>query len=172
MEHQEIFQVAGLLAKYIKGELSSQEQTELQAWKNSSSQHARLMEEFLQATFWEKKLVAEKRCGKKQAFQKFIHWKQEYQRRRRMRRIGLGSAAAVVILFNTVAGLLRRPFLRQEQKMVQKHILPAGESRAILTLADGQKMSLDKKVADTLVLMGEVRIQALQGEINIEAAKH
>lgn len=172
MEHQEVFQVAGLLAKYIKGELSSQEQAELEVWKNSSPQHVRLMEEFLQATFWEKKQVAEERCGKKQAFQKFIRWKQEYQHRRRMRRIGLGSAAAVVILFITVAGLLWRPYQGQEQEIVQNHILPAGESRAVLTLADGQKMSLDKKRADTLIQMGEVRINTLQGEINYEAAKH
>lgn len=169
MELQEIYRIAGLLSKQVRGELSADEQEELENWKKGSPERANLSDEFSHYTFLEKKLMAEQLCGKDKAYQNFIAWKHAYEHRRQVRR-WIGSVAAIAFLFITIAVIFLNPNKDSGEAIVYGNSLPAGESRATLILANGQRMVLDGKIGDTLVEPG-VQVRASQGEIKYETGK-
>lgn len=170
MELHEIYRIAGLLTKHVRGDISADERDELENWKKSSPERAKLSDELSHYTFLENKLITELLCDKEKAYQNFIAWKRAHQHRIQVKRRWIGSVAAVAVLLVTVAGIFMNSYRDSEETIVLGNSLPAGESRATLTLANGQRMVLNGKIGDTLTQSG-VQVMASQGEIKYETGK-
>ncbi len=149
MDQERIFHIAGIISKYVHGDLTLQEQEELENWKSQSPEHSRLFEEFSRYEFLERKQVAERLCARERAWQQFCERRRVTLRRKKVRMYWIRSVAAVLLIGVTVLMFYRRSESPETSFIAQS--LTAGESRAILTLADGQKINLGKQSADTLL---------------------
>lgn len=162
MDHGNVYHIAEIISKYIKGNLTSGEQEELEDWRESSADHQKLLDEFSHFAFLEKKQIAKYLCGKEKAYQQFCLRQQAFLHRKK-RYIWYRSIAALVVLsIGLTAVLYYRPEHLKEPIVVQQ-FLSAGESRAVLTLADGQKMYLGTQMADTLVRQAGVVMNTAAG---------
>lgn len=170
MDKQQIFNIAGIIVKSLRGELSGQEQRELEDWKSSSPEHLRLWEEFSRYSFLESKLVAERLCGKERAFQQFCRRQEELRRRKRLRLVGYSSVAAVVVIALTC--VLFIPSFRHTESVPVAQTLQAGESRAVLTFADGRQMVLGSQLQDTLLQHGDATLTATSNRIEYSPSDH
>lgn len=150
MDEQKLIYIAGIIAKSFREELSVEEQAELEAWKNSSPEHPEMLERFSHYSFLEAKLVAEQLSGKESAWQSFRHRQQEFRHRRRIRR---WSYAAVVVVVMAVAAILfyRPSRMPANHPVMAEQFLPAGKNQAVLTLANGRKINLEKQIAAVIL---------------------
>lgn len=156
MENEQIFRIAEIIARHIQGQASLKDGMLLDEWKSADREHRRLLEKFSQYEFWESKQIAEYLCAKEKAYRQFCVRRQLFLRRKKIRMYTYRAMAAVVILLVGFCGFLSyRPEVNTGS-VSGTAFLPAGESRAVLTLADGQKVYLGKQAADTLLQNGEI----------------
>lgn len=149
MDQEKIFHIAGIISKYVHGDLTLQEQEELNNWKSESPEHSHLFEEFSHYEFLEKKQVAERLCAKERAWQQFCERRRTTLSRKKVRMYWIRSVAAV-LLIGVSALMFYRQSVDPETSFTAQE-LTAGGSRAVLTLADGQKINLGGQSADTLL---------------------
>lgn len=162
MEIYEAYRIAELIADYVEGNITPGKQQELDHWANLSENNRKLLDEFSRYEFIGRKQIAENLCDKEKAYKQFVRQKQKHIRGRNLRRISSWSAAALfVILLGVATALFVRPPQVPEAPVVS--LITAGESRALLTLADGREMALYREMADTL-LQNDGAILNISGE--------
>ena len=165
---QEAQRVARLIAGFIRGTLSRNEQLELDEWVAASDENMQLFERLTDeknleaATKWMEAVDTEKALEKKKERMVF---NKAATGRIWLRLLPYAVAASVIIVF----GLLYfKPFADKGSKpeIVKENnsdILP-GSDRATLTLEDGKVIVLDSKGSDTSI-NDQVRILQQQGEV-------
>ena len=165
---QEAQRIARLIAGFIRGTLSRNEQLELDEWVAASDENMQLFERLTDeknieaATKWMEAVDTEKALEKKKERMVF---NKAATGRIWLRLLPYAVAASVIIVF----GLLYfKPFADKGSKpeIVKENnsdILP-GSDRATLTLEDGKVIVLDSKGSDTSI-NDQVRILQQQGEV-------
>ncbi|MDR0544430.1 MAG: DUF4974 domain-containing protein [Odoribacteraceae bacterium] len=135
MNEENIYHLADIISKFLKAEAAPEEAREVERWRDASPEHARLLQRFSSRAFLERRRVDELSRDTAGAFRRFIS-RQRVRRARRHAMAMVGTAAAVLL----VVGLLvsRRETLPSAEILA----LSAGESRALLTLGDGQRVAL------------------------------
>jgi ferric-dicitrate binding protein FerR (iron transport regulator) len=165
---QEAQRVARLIAGFIRGTLSRNEQLELDEWVAASDENMQLFERLTDeknieaATKWMETIETEKALEKKK--EKMV-FNKAATRRIWLRLLPYAVAASVIIVFGLLyfkpfADNASTPGIVNENKV---DILP-GSDRATLTLEDGKVIVLDSKGSDTSI-NNQVRILQQQGEV-------
>lgn len=165
MELKSIDRLAYLLSRQLVGVLSEKELAELRQWLEADELNRQLLEEMSRKNFYTEKQVEESLFHSLAAFRLVQARRQRHLFRVRMRR-RVASVAAVLVLGVVAASLYFR--VPEEVKVVQTEILPAGESRAILTLANGERLELGEQLSDSVVLQEGGRLKATGEEVSYE----
>lgn len=165
MELKSIDRLAHLLAHHLAGVLSEEEDAELQQWLDADKQNRQLLEEINQKNFYTKKQAEEHLFHSLSAFRLVQVRRQRHLSRVRLRRRLAGVAAVLLLSLGTAFLYLREP---EEVKMVQAETLPAGKSRAVLTLANGERLELGVQHADSVVVQEGGRLKATGEEVSYE----
>lgn len=165
---QEAYRIARLIAGFIRGTLSRNEQVELDEWVAASDENMQLFERLTDeknlelAAKWMENVDTEKALHKKK---KDIVFNSPATSKRWLRFLPYAVAASVIL----VAGLMYlKPFADKNSKPEattenKVDILP-GSDRATLTLEDGKLIVLDSKRSDTNI-NNQVTILQQQGEV-------
>ncbi|MBB6126521.1 FecR family protein [Mucilaginibacter lappiensis] len=145
--YQPYFDLGKLIAKYLRNELTEQENDQLEQWLQADMHNQELFRKLTDETLIDSELETFEANDKDKA------WKNIVKKTRFKRIIRKKSttkkwpayAAAIIILITIGVTLTRYRNTSGEQKMAvkpQKDLLP-GSNKAILTLADGSKIVLD-----------------------------
>ena len=134
-----------LLQKAYFGQLSEEEAGLLAEWRSRSSEHEALYRRIMSGESLAELLEWQNHFDPEQANRSILH-RVEKRRSIRMRKIGLRVAAIVLLLLGigTIWIINRQGDYRRQQELAFTLIHP-GTPQAILTLADGRQVVLDKK---------------------------
>lgn len=137
-----LFELSDLIYKEFSGEITPEEQSALDRWKDTSGENRRLYERISSEEVMREKIAAYRESDVQAAFGLFM----ERRERKRLRRIGVVRVmryAAVVLL---AVGLGWLYYSREEQVAPSLTVveLPGemGRNMPVLTLSNGQKMVL------------------------------
>lgn len=166
---QEAHRIARLVAGFIRGTLSRNEQIELDEWVAASDENMQLFERLTDeknieaATNWMETIETEKALEKKK--EKMV-FNKAATGRIWLRLLPYAVAASVII----VAGLfIFKPFSGKKDdngiSAVPKDIDPGG-NKAILTLSDGRTIILDSAINGELTVEGKTAITKTDGRID------
>ncbi|MCS4225151.1 FecR family protein [Sphingobacterium sp. BIGb0165] len=144
--------IAEVLRKFLSGNLTEEEQNQLEEWLNASPQNKQFLESFRQAKNIEEDLFIVRKLDADKAWNKLNH-----KNRTGIKLIGkwsLGIAASITFLIGCFA-LWRTEFAANMPKerpvvAVQKQDIAPATSGAILVLADGTKIPLNNDSTKTL----------------------
>ena len=134
-----------LLQKAYFGQLSEEEAGLLAEWRSRSSEHEALYRRIMSGESLAELLEWQNHFDPEQGNRSILH-RVEKRRSIRMRKIGLRVAAIVLLLLGigTIWIINRQGDYRRQQELAFTLIHP-GTPQAILTLADGRQVVLDKK---------------------------
>lgn len=153
MELEQTPEIAYLIFCRYTGTATEEEEKELEHWLAADERNRQFMENLVRQNFFTRRQQEENLYDTMVAFQR-VQKKYHRQRRPIWRRGMWGSVAAVLLLF--IGGISFLYFFRQqdvkpEVEWVDLVDFSAGESKAILTLADGQRVELGQNAADSTV---------------------
>lgn len=167
------FAIARLIAAFLSGEITPEEHTKLDAWREES--------EINEALF--QKICSEEnyklRMAKRQDFDITTGWDEVEKRikgkERRAGYMNLLRYAAIILLPVLVVTLsLNYTPVNQlhkgNQMLAATHILP-GEAKAILTLDNGETLYLDKNSTDKKQVLSDTRIKVDSTTLNYRLAQ-
>jgi len=167
------FNVAGLIAKYVVGNIGPQEQTELDQWKNESEHNKLLFDRLVHADTLRELHSKTGHHNSATAWNRFRR-KQESQKRRFVL-FRLGYAAMFLILFS--AGYLY--YVNQvsggkepKPEYVVSELIVPGSTKATLTLADGSFVALDQHSNYKIEEKKETDPPASEPELTVAPAFH
>lgn len=169
MELKQITRLAYLIAHRLTITLSIKELEELERWLNADKQNRQLLEDMHRRNFYTEKQIEEYLYDSMSAFQKVSARRQQQLRRRRSLRIWRSVAAVAVLLIGTSLAFLYRSS-QVELLPVRVAELSAGESRAILTLGNGQRMELTGRMSDSVFFEEGIRLNATGVAIQYDSA--
>ncbi len=144
--------ITDLIQKFLCGQLTAEEEIQLDEWLNVSSQNKQLLESFRKATNIEEDLVVVRQLDASKAWHKLNN-----KRRNEQTRFGnwsLGIAASILFLLGSF--LLWKgdffPFHSDDKDVIvsKKQDVSPATSGAVLILADGTKVSLNDDSTKTL----------------------
>ena len=164
MELNQIIRLAYLLSHRFTDTLSVAEKIELEEWLAADEQNRLLAEELKRRNFYSDKQIEEHLYDCMAAFQKVQARQRRYAYRKRMRRIYWGVAALLILM---IGGTFFKLFFpsADEISQLQEFQLSAGESRAVLTLANGQKLELTQQMSDSVIAANGVWVDATAGRV-------
>lgn len=144
--------IAEILRKFLSGNLTGEEQSQLDDWLNASPQNQQFLESFRQAKNIEEDLSVVRKLDANRAWNKLNN-----KNRTGIKSIGkwsLGIAASITFLIGCFA-LWRTEFVASVPKerpvlTEQKQDIAPATSGAILVLADGTKIALNNDSTKTL----------------------
>ncbi|WP_343569608.1 FecR domain-containing protein [Sphingobacterium sp.] len=143
--------ISKIIQKFLSGQLTAEEQSQLDKWLNSSLQNRRFLESFRQAENIEEDLSIVGQLNANQAWDKLNNKKRNG---RSFGKWSLGIAASIVFL---LGGFLLwqgdfDAFLSEDKRVIvsKKQDIAPATSGAVLVLADGTKVSLNGDSTKTL----------------------
>ncbi|MBB6111960.1 FecR family protein [Mucilaginibacter lappiensis] len=145
--YQPYFDLGKLIAKYLRNELTEQENDQLEQWLQADMHNQELFRKLTDETLIDSELETFEANDKDKAWKNIVK-KTRFKRISRKKSTTKkwpAYAAAIIILITIGVTLTRYRNTSGEQKMAvkpQKDLLP-GSNKAILTLADGSKILLD-----------------------------
>ena len=165
------FYIANLIARYLSGEITPEETTKLAAWRKESTAHETLF----------KKICDEEnqkqRFRQSTAFSPSSGWKEVEKRikrnNNRSRYIKIVSYAAVIllpVLFVGISMKFTSPVSLSDKQFIAQSILP-GESKAILTLDNGQTIHINKEAGSLLEKIDGTQVQMDSTMLNYQVAQ-
>ncbi len=161
MELKQISRLAYLIFRHFTDSLSVEEREELERWSDADRTHRQLLEDISRKNFYTEKQVEDQVFNHVAAFQKVLDRRQQNLKRKRLWQRWTAVAAvgvvAVGISFFFLSQSLGDKVVARQEVVVE---LPAGSSRAVLTLADGQRMELAGRMADSVLVEDGVRLNA------------
>lgn len=174
--YQPYFDLGKLIAKYLRNELTEQEQDQLEQWLQSDTHNQELFKKLTDQTIVDSELETFETNNKDKAWKNIVKKTgfKSSTRKSAATKPWLAYAAAIVILIALGITLTRYRNTSGEQKMAvksQKDLLP-GSNKAILTLADGSKVILDDAKRGKIASQQNVVITKDQsGELVYQAAE-
>lgn len=157
------YNIAAAIQHYILGEATERERQEVEEWLAASERHRLLMEKFSSEKYISGQLPDYEVFDMNRAYERFRKSKRTWERRRLIIRC-CGVAAMICILMGVLV------HTTNEQPLVQDTVLMAGVlhpgcSKAILTLAGGEKVLLNDTLHFELVQQA-ARIEVSGEQIN------
>lgn len=157
------YNIAAAIQHYILGEATERERQEVEEWLAASERHRLLMEKFSSEKYISGQLPDYEVFDMNRAYERFRKSKRTWERRRLIIRC-CGVAAMICILLGVLV------HTTNEQPLVQDTVLMAGVlhpgcSKAILTLAGGEKVLLNDSLHFELVQQA-ARIEVSGEQIN------
>jgi len=145
--YQPYFDLGKLIAKYLRKELTEQEQDQLEQWLQSDTRNQELFKKLTDQTIIDSELETFETNDKDKAWKNIVKKTgfKSTTRKSAASKPWPAYAAAIVLLVALGVTLTRYRNTLGEQKMTvkpQQDLLP-GSNKAVLTLADGSKVILD-----------------------------
>lgn len=149
MELKQTSRITYLISRRCTDTLSEEEESELESWLAADEQNRRFVENLVQQHYFVRRQREDRLYNSVVAFQK-VRGRYEHRRNSFRRRIVWSSVAAVMALL--IGGTLFFSFFRQQEAVPQTEVvfLSAGESKAVLTLADGRRVQLGHRTMDSI----------------------
>ena len=143
----EVFCVSEMISRCILGELTDAEKLWLEKWVEVSPENKELFDRLVGEKMLSEKVRAYGRINRKEPLEELLNRKKQLERSVRRRRVTrvVGYAAAILLPLAVVFYFYIRPgrgVLPAEPRLEARVELPAGESKAILQLADGKVVEL------------------------------
>ena len=158
---KEAFEIARIIQKSLKGKLSESEERQLSGWRKVSDENERAFQRMISEDFYTIGMEKLEMYDSRVAYGRFLQKKYQQRRKRRFL-INMARVAAVALPF-VIALVLYVGLNREEEQMVRpslaSNILP-GTSKAVLTLANGQMIPLDKEATDSTIITDGTQISA------------
>lgn len=160
---------AYLIASFIKGEISEEEEDELEEWILQSDANMKLFEDLTDERVLKDTLKWYHSLDVQAAWQKMEAHMRTSRRRKKLRYISYGVAATLVVAIATGAFFLNQPTELPPIAVspTTSSDIPPGTARATLQLADGTRIP----VTETLdsVISSELRIE--KGQVEYETSQ-
>ena len=158
---KEAFEIARIIQKSLKGNLSESEERQLSGWRKVSDENERAFQRMISEDFYTIGMEKLEMYDSRVAYGRFLQKKYQQRRKRRFL-INMARVAAVALPF-VIALVLYVGLNREEEQMVRpslaSNILP-GTSKAVLTLANGQMIPLGKEATDSTIITDGTQISA------------
>ena len=158
---KEAFEIARIIQKSLKGQLSESEERQLSDWRKVSGENERAFQRMISEDFYTVGMEKLETYDYRVAYGRFLQRKYQQRRKRRFL-INVARVAAVVLPF-IIALVLYVGLNRDEEQTLRPslatNILP-GTSKAVLTLANGQMIPLGKEAADSTIITDGTQINA------------
>lgn len=158
---KEAFEIARIIQKSLKGQLSESEERQLSDWRKVSGENERAFQRMISEDFYTIGMEKLEMYDSRVAYGRFLQKKYQQRRKRRFL-INMARVAAVALPF-VIALVLYVGLNREEEQMVRpslaSNILP-GTSKAVLTLANGQMIPLGKEATDSTIITDGTQISA------------
>ncbi len=185
MKYQATY-IASLLLKKVSGQLTADEETALNEWKNASAANRREYEELLRLTVLKSELSRYRdaqEAGRhltlpvKEEAGELIREEIQGNSSAPVRRISFlkryWAAASILLLLGVGAYLWfkdnsRSKALTKDNKQIPKDILP-GQNGAVLTLADGRQVVLDSLGNGVIATQSGSQVVLKDGQLTYEA---
>ena len=158
---KEAFEIARIIQKSLKGQLSESEERQLSDWRKASGENERAFQRMISEDFYTVGMEKLETYDYRVAYGRFLQRKYQQRRKRRFL-INVARVAAVALPF-IIALVLYVGLNRDEEQTLYPslatNILP-GTSKAVLTLANGQMIPLGKEAADSTIITDGTQISA------------
>ena len=158
---KEAFEIARIIQKSLKGQLSESEERQLSDWRKVSGENERAFQRMISEDFYTVGMEKLETYDYRVAYGRFLQRKYQQRRKRRFL-INVARVAAVALPF-IIALVLYVGLNRDEEQTLYPslatNILP-GTSKAVLTLANGQMIPLGKEAADSTIITDGTQISA------------
>ena len=147
------FDISGLIARYLAGTLTPEEEARLNEWRETSLTHEELFQKICNSKNFELYCAERKNYDPKEGWEQFDKKIKFIKRKNYLIK---ASKYAAVFLLPLFIGILVLTNLIPDEKTVaeqmseQSIIIPPGEKKATLTLASGETMHL-KEASETIV---------------------
>lgn len=145
---KEAFEIARIIQKSLKGQLSESEERQLSDWRKASGENERAFQRMISEDFYTVGMEKLETYDYRVAYGRFLQRKYQQRRKRRFL-INVARVAAVALPF-IIALVLYVGLNRDEEQTLRPslatNILP-GTSKAVLTLANGQMIPLGNEAA-------------------------
>ena len=166
------FYIANIIARHLSGEITPEESAQLEDWRKEDSAHEALFRKICS------KENLKKHVEKGVSFDTATGWLEVQKRirksnsRERMMRILRYAAAVLVPVFFVGITLKYTDHGHSSDKsvLIAQPILP-GAAKAILTLDNGETISLNKETADALQQIEGTHIQVDSTTLNYQLAQ-
>jgi transmembrane sensor len=174
--YQPYFDLGKLIAKYLRKELTEQEQDQLEQWLQADTRNQELFKKLTDQTIIDSELETFETNNKDKAWKNIVKKTgfKSTTRKSAASKPWPAYAAAIVLLIALGVTLTRYRNTPGEQKMTvkpQQDLLP-GSNKAVLTLADGSKVILDDAKRGKIANQQNVIITKDQsGELVYQAAE-
>lgn len=160
------FDVAGLVAKYLRKELTEQEKDELDRWLESSADNQKLFQKLTDGEIIQQELETFSSTEEEKAWKNIVKktgFKKDTSRTFSRKNLYPYTAAAILLLVSSLSLLhffAKKPPVNALAQH-QEDILP-GSNKAVLTLADGSKILLDDAKRGKIASQKNVEINKTQ----------
>lgn len=158
---KEAFEIARIIQKSLKGELSEAEERQLSDWRKVSEENERAFQRMISEDFYTVGMEKLETYDYRVAYGRFLQRKYQQRRKRRFL-INMARVAAVALPF-IIALVLYIGLNREKEQTLRPslatNILP-GTSKAVLTLANGQMIPLGEEAADSTIITDGTQINA------------
>lgn len=152
MGYNDIYRIAALIVKSIKGSISEEEYRELESWRNASERNRKLYQKYQDAeSFRMRSIVREDESTGK--IREGIRIGIAKRKRRAFLLKAASCAAGLVLILSVGTFLFLRSNYYQAKWQGDMTAIKAGDSKAILSLFDGSEYSLNSQIR--LALVGE-----------------
>lgn len=170
MELKQLPQIARLLFQRLTDTLSVEEEAEFENWLSADDRNLQMWKEISRKNFYSEKELQSHLFN---ALAAFCRVQAKYHRRlfqRRLQRICVGVAAIAVVTLGII--WIKINFARQADKPLPVFSqFPAGESRAVLILGDGQRMELNRQMDDSVIIDAGIRLETTGGKVEYRQEK-
>ena len=159
---KEAFEIARLIQKSLKGQLSGSEEQRLSGWRKASALNEDAFRKMISDDFYVTGMEKQKVFDYRVAYGRFLQRKYQQRHKRRVL-MNVARVAAVFIPF-MLATVLYISVTREADPVIEQvasgtTILP-GTSKALLTLSDGQTIPLGHDAVDSTIVTEGTRINA------------
>lgn len=166
------FHIANIIARYLSGELTSEESVRLDSWRKESADHEALFSKICDEENFRQHIE------KGTAFHPNTGWaeiqkriRENSNRVRMMRVIRYAAAVLLPIFFVGIALKYTSPDTSSSQLILAANPILPGEPKAILTLDNGETINLDKTTADMLQQIGGAHVRVDSTTLNYQSAQ-
>ncbi|MEY8590054.1 FecR domain-containing protein [Butyricimonas hominis] len=158
---KEAFEIARLIRKSLRGELSGQEEKILSDWRQASRDNEAAFQKMTSGSFYTDGTELWETFDSRVAYGRFLQRK--YQQRRSRRLLFRAARVAAVVLPLTIAIVLYiglgKESVPATDYAAAATILP-GTSKAVLTTGDGNTIMLGQEYSDSTIIADGTRIDA------------
>ena len=152
MGYNDIYRIAALIVKSIKGKESEEERNELDAWRNASDRNRRLYQKYQDAEYFRARSIV-KEYESSERIWKSIKTGIAKKKKRALLVKVVSCAAVFALLLSAGALWIIQSDAYQFECQDDMTAIKAGDSKAILSLVDGSEYCLNSRIR--LALIGE-----------------